>query len=175
MATIRKFTDFNPDDRGGLGLAQVPPDGFCIAAFLVITEENSSRSVLMGKMNPDANWDHIGALDSERIRRHSTTWMLPSSHLMLFESPEDAARRIVIEQLETRLDLSQPIIVSDVRTLKRNPEAKHWDLDFVYRVISSRDKFKPTKAWKEICFVDVDKVPRDQITQLHMDIIGHAL
>ena len=86
-----------------------------------------------------------------------------------------AARRIMAEQLETCLELTQPIIVSDVRALKRNPGAKHWDLNFVYRGFSSRDKFKPNGAWKEICFVDIDKVPRDQITQLHMDIISHAL
>lgn len=156
-------------------MSQVPQDGFCIAAFLVIAERDSPRSVLMGLMSPKANWDHIGALDPERVRRHSATWMLPSSHLLLFESPEEAAKRIMFEQLESDIELSEPMIVSDVRALKRSPTAKHWDLDFIYRGVSSKDKLKPTRAWKEIRFIDVDTIPRDQITQLHADVIGHAL
>src|ERR1039458_250444 len=100
MVTNRQFTDFNEDDRGGLGMSRVPKDGFCIAAFVVITDEIDTRKVLMGKLNPEANWDHIGALDSERVQRHKDGWTLPSSHLMLFESPQDASRRILREQLE---------------------------------------------------------------------------
>lgn len=156
-------------------MSEVPGDGFCIAAFLVIVERDSRRKVLMGKINPDANWDHIGALDSLRVGRHTTTWMLPSSHLMLFESPDAAARRIMEEQLETNLKLLRPIIVSEVRALKRSPNAKHWDLDFIYCGVSSKDKINHARAWKELAFVDIDKVPRDQITQLHADVIDHAL
>ena len=40
-------------------MSRVPKDGFCIAAFVVIFHELNSRKVLMGKLNPAANWDHI--------------------------------------------------------------------------------------------------------------------
>ena len=53
----------------------------------------------MGLLNPDANWDHIGALTNDRIQAHSKGWMLPSCHLLYGESPSDAATRIVTEQL----------------------------------------------------------------------------
>src|SRR3989442_4075768 len=52
------------------------------------------KRVLMGHMNPKAPWDHIGALDPSRVEAHSRGWMLPSSHLIFLESPDEAARRI---------------------------------------------------------------------------------
>lgn len=177
MVTNRKFTDFNQDDRGGLGLSRVPEDGFCIAAFVVITDDTNPKKVLMGKMNPAARWDHIGALDLERVQRHKEGWTLPSSHLMLFESPQEASRRILKEQLEMdNLELSEPIIFSDIRALKRAPDAKHWDLDFIFRGKTSRDRI-PSKpaAWIQLEFVEVTKVPKGQITQLHLDVIRRAV
>jgi len=177
MVTNRQFTDFNDNDRGGLGMSRVPKDGFCIAAFVVITDEQDSKKVLMGKLNPEANWDHIGALDSERVQRHKDGWTLPSSHLMLFESPQDASRRILREQLEMDdLELTGPILFSDVRALKRAPDAKHWDLDFIFLGKTSQDRIpRGPKAWKEIAFVDFDRAPKGQITQLHLDVIRRVV
>lgn len=177
MVTNRKFTDFNRDDRGGLGLSRVPEDGFCIAAFVVITDDTNPKRVLMGKMNPKARWDHIGALDLERVQRHKDGWTLPSSHLMLFESPQEASMRILKEQLEIDyLELSEPIIFSDIRALKRAPDAKHWDLDFIFLGRSSEKEIpRKPKAWRELMFVQVDEVPQGMITRLHLDIVGKAL
>jgi ADP-ribose pyrophosphatase YjhB (NUDIX family) len=173
MVTNRQFTDFNEDERGGLAMSKVPKDGFCIAAFVVVTDEWDTRKVLMGKLNPQANWDHIGALDSKRVRRHKEKWTLPSSHLMLFESPQDASKRILKEQLEMEnLELAEPVLFSDVRALKRAPDAKHWDLDFIFRGKTTPEEIpRNPKAWKELAFVDFDKAPKGQITQLHLDVI----
>src|SRR5207247_4634251 len=73
---------------------EIPAGAFCLSAFLIITETGDPRKVLMGRMNPRAPWDHIGALDPSRVEVHSRGWMLPSSHLIFQESPEAAARRI---------------------------------------------------------------------------------
>ena len=164
MATTRKFTDFNLDDRGGLGMSHVPEDGFCLAAFVVLTDGKDSKKVLMGKMNSDAPWDHIGALDPERVERHKEGWTLPSCHLVLFESPDDASKRILREQLEiNNLSLDGPIVFSDVRALKRAPNAKHWDLDFIFRGEISRDMIpRNPDAWKELDFVDYHRAPEGQ-------------
>jgi hypothetical protein len=34
-------------------------------------EKNKVGRVLMGKLNPQAEWDHIGALDRDRVMRYS--------------------------------------------------------------------------------------------------------
>ncbi len=153
-------------------MSRVPEDGFCIAAFLVIFDRLDSKKVLMGKLNPKAEWDHIGALDAERVQRHKDGWMLPTSHLLLFESPHDASRRILKEQLGIDLELSEPIVFSYVRALKRIPDAKHWDLNFVFRGKASEDQIPASpKAWREIGFVEVNRVAPGSITQLHLDVI----
>jgi hypothetical protein len=52
--------------------------------------------VLMGRVNPEyPAWEHIGALNKVRLERYSDKWMLPSSHLVLYESPRQAAERIL--------------------------------------------------------------------------------
>src|SRR5206468_4725043 len=71
------------------------------------------------------SWDHIGALDPSRVEAHSHGWMLPSSHLIFRESPDDAARRIAREQLELPdLALTGPTVVSEVYTPKRSEERR---------------------------------------------------
>jgi len=100
MATDRKFCRFNKQETASFGMAEVPEGGVCISAFLVISDIENPNSALMGHLNPEAPWDHLGALDSSRIEIHSKGWMLPSSHLIVYESPQDAAKRILREQLE---------------------------------------------------------------------------
>lgn len=72
-------------------LGEIPEGGVCISTFVVISRRGDSKSVLMGRINKRAPWDHIGALDPGRVERHSKSWMLPSSHLIFGESPQDAA------------------------------------------------------------------------------------
>src|ERR1700693_1648788 len=105
MATDRLFCRFNQGrstttgnlDESPMSLKQIPPGGLCLSAFLVIRDNRGK--VLMGKLDPEAPWDHLGALDPKRIELHRSGWMLPSSHLIVHESPKSAAERIVKEQL----------------------------------------------------------------------------
>ena len=105
MTTSRKFAGFAKSAMSGSGeipsfrMKEIPDGGMCLSSFLVISEESDSRVVLMGHLNPKAPWDHIGALDESRIQAHSKGWMLPSSHLIVHESPQEAATRILKEQL----------------------------------------------------------------------------
>ena len=62
MTTTRKFAAFSRNGRGGLGISEIPEDDFCISAFVVIREADNRRRVLMGHLNPNADWDHIGGL-----------------------------------------------------------------------------------------------------------------
>jgi hypothetical protein len=76
-------------------MSDIPEGGACLSTFLILW--NSSKNmVLMGRVNPEyPAWEHIGALNKVRLERYSDKWMLPSSHLVLYESPRQAAERIL--------------------------------------------------------------------------------
>lgn len=116
-------------------MPEVPSDGLCLCAFVVLASEARPDRVLLGKINPEAPWDHLGALDPGRIAAWKDRWMLPSSHLLLLEDPHDSAVRILRELvgLPPR-PLEGPIVTSEVYTPVRHPAAKrHWDLEFIIR------------------------------------------
>ncbi len=177
MATDRRFSRFSKSSStAAFSVTEIPKDGFCLSAFLIVTDPRHPTNVLMGHMNPDAPWDHIGALDPKRVEVHSRGWMLPSSHLIFGESPEDAARRIAAEQLEVPdLELSGPKVVSEVYTPARFPGiAHHWDIEFLFRgELSAADVPHPA-AWKDLAFVDLRRTTKAEIARSHEDLIESA-
>jgi len=167
MATERKFSRFATSDRS-LQTREIPEGGICLSAFLVISQTGHPERVLMGHLNPNGPWDHIGALDAERAEMNSKGWMLPSSHLMLGESPQGAAERILKEQLGLPSQaLTGPHVFSEVYGAKN-----HWDLEFVFA--GERDQIAQHPAWTDLAFVDVNETSRDQIARYHEDILAHV-
>src|SRR5947199_7987044 len=102
--------------QAGSAEAQRDPRGwFCLSAFLVISNSRNPKEVLLGHLNPDAPWDHIGALDPPRVEMNKNGWLLPACHLIVGESPQEAAKRILKEQLELKEQkLEEPMIFSEV-------------------------------------------------------------
>src|SRR5438094_10407675 len=99
MATQRLFLRVS-SKQGPLRLSEIPEGGFCLSAFLVISNSRNPKEVLLGHLNPDAPWDHIGALDPPRVEMNKNGWLLAACHLIVGESPHEAAKRILGEQLE---------------------------------------------------------------------------
>lgn len=130
----------------------------------------------MGKVNPEANWEHIGALDQKRIQWFKDGWMLPSSHLILYESPQQAAYRISKEQLGVDgLKVNGPKVVSEVYDNTRFPDRKnHWDIEFIFISTLQREPEGAPNVWKELKFVDLTKTPRSSIARSHDDIIEYS-
>src|SRR5487761_679514 len=93
----RRFADFY---EGALPfqMSSIPEGGMCLSVFLVLWKSNRHR-VLLGKVNKDHDWISLGALSNESAEKASTKWMLPSSHLLLYESPNNAALRVLKEQI----------------------------------------------------------------------------
>jgi len=167
MVTDRKFSRFNPVPRQ-VTTHEIPEGGICLSAFLVIGEKGHPERILMGRLDPAAPWDHIGALDPERAETNSKGWMLPSCHLLIGESPEAAASRVLKEQLGLpALPLEGPQTFSEVYGPKN-----HWDLEFVF--LGERDQIGQHPAWRELIFVDVNAVPREEIARYHEDILAHV-
>ena len=152
------------------GMPDPPEGGLCLSAFIVITDERHANSVLMGHLN------HIGALDASRVEVHSKGWMLPSSHLLVHESPQEAAKRIIREQLETDLRVSGPDVVSETYTPKRFPDLpRHWDIEFIFKGKISQDRITKPFAWSELAFVNLDSTKKTEIARSHEDILNAGL
>ncbi len=182
MTTERIFCRFNGGrstttgkvDSSPMSLKEIPPGGLCLSAFLII-RDNSGR-VLMGKLDPKAPWDHLGALDPKRIELHRRGWMLPSSHLMVRESPQAATRRIAAEQLEMPgLEVSEPKVVSEVYPPKYFPDLNdHWDIEFISLAAASRTLPPRTAAFLELKLLDPKVTKRSEIARSHEDILASA-
>ena len=181
MATERKFCRFNRGkstttgvaDGTPMSLKEIPEGGLCLSAFLVVSDSGQRKNILMGHIDPYASWDHIGALDPKRIEIHSKGWMLPSSHLIVHESPQEAARRIANEQLELReIEISEPKVVSEVYPPKFFPDFKdHWDLEFIFRSVSSVVPSR-TAAFRELKFIEPERTKKSEIARSHEDVLG---
>jgi ADP-ribose pyrophosphatase YjhB (NUDIX family) len=167
MTTSRKFAHFKRDVAEPR-IKEIPEGGFCISAFLIISKRGYPNKVLMGHLNKNAPWDHIGALDSERVKRHSRGWMLPSSGLIFGESPQEAATRILKEQLGLENEnLEGPRIISEIYG-----DEEHWDLEFLF--LGELENAPSHNAWLELKFVDLSKTRREEIARLHEDVLAHV-
>ena len=177
MTTDRRFSRFSKSrETAAFSITEIPAGGVCLSAFLIVTEAGHPAKLLMGHMNPEAPWDHLGALDPSRVEVHSRGWMLPSSHLIFQESPQDAARRIAREQLELPdLPFSEPKVVSEAYTPRRFPNAPtHWDIEFLFRSeIPGEDLPRPA-AWVQLAFVDLRRMAKSEIARSHEDVIESA-
>jgi len=167
MTTDRRFAAFSKDALPPR-MSTVPEGGMCISAFLVISKRDEPGSVLMGRINKNAEWDHIGALNGKRLERFASGWMLPSSHLILYETPEGAARRILREQLGIRNQaLDGPMTFADT-----SGNSNHWDLGFIFT--GERETAPSSAAWDELEFVDATKLKRDEIVRSQPDVLAYA-
>lgn len=155
------------------GTSVVPENGMCLSAYLIVRPNGEDRKVLLGRLDPNAPWPWIGALGPDRVSRIGEAWMLPSSQLLLFESPEEGVRRIAREQLESELPpVESSRFFSEAYPLAAHPTGDpHWDFHFVYQ--ARWPSAAPPRAypWKELAFVDLDRVRRDEIARLQGDVL----
>jgi len=101
--------------------------------------------------------------------------MLPSSHLIVHESPQDAAARIALEQLELNdLVISEPKVVSEVYPPKYFPDFdEHWDLEFISFSSCDAERIPSrSRAFKELKLFETPK--RSEIVRSHEDVLSSA-
>ena len=167
MTTERRFAAFSKS-ASPPRMDSVPDGGMCISAFVVISKGGERGKVLMGKINKNADWDHIGALDKKRVERFATGWMLPSSHLILFETPEGAARRILREQLAIKDQaLDGPMTFADT-----SGNSNHWDLGFIFT--GKRETLPSSPAWDELAFLDAASLKPTDVVRSQLDVLAYA-
>jgi hypothetical protein len=152
----------------------VPAEGMCLSAFLVIRPPGAERQVLLGRLDPAASWLELSALDPARVAAIGDRWMLPSCQLLLYESPEDAARRIAREQLAAAsITLEGPAVFSDpyYRAGSRTKEM-HWDLHFVFRGRWPSDRPPRSPVWRELAFLDPATLSGDEFARNQGDVLA---
>ena len=170
----RTFARWRRETPTDPSYTQIPADGACLSAFVLVSPADRPAEVLLGEPNPRADWSRIGALDPHRAERAAGHWMLPSSHLQTYEAPDAAAQRIVREQLELPdLVLTGPTVVSDDYARPGAPD-RHWDLDFLYRATWPRGRPVGAAPWNRLEFVDPRTVPAARFTRSHEDILRFA-
>ena len=167
MATERRFAAFSREAEPPR-MDSIPEGGMCISAFVVISKRGEPGHVLLGKINKNADWDHIGALDRKRVERVGAGWMLPSSHLILYETPEGAARRILREQLKIRdQKLDGPLAFADT-----SGTGNHWDIGFIFT--GERESVPTSAAWDKLEFVNVSAARHSEIVRSQVDVLAYA-
>jgi ADP-ribose pyrophosphatase YjhB (NUDIX family) len=169
FARLRRATDPAPD------AVDVPDDGMCLSAFLLVRPEGRDGEVLLGRLAPAADWARIGGLDAARVARVGDRWMLPSSQLLLGEPPTEAAARIAREQLGVTVPtLVGPSVYSEAYRRSPGPRDAHWDLHFVFHGRWPTASFPPSPAFRELAFIDVARLPRAQIARSQGDVLELA-
>lgn len=173
MTTYRKFADFY---EGALPfqMSSIPKGGMCLSAFLVLWKDEV-HSVLLGKLNKNFDWINLGALDKDSTSRISERWILPSSHLMLYENPRAAAKRVLNEQLGLGDEgIQGPQVFSEVYDAPRFEIKNHWDMEFVFTKQIKNTERVVHPAWNELKFLDVRNLRDDEFARNHQDVLGEA-
>jgi ADP-ribose pyrophosphatase YjhB (NUDIX family) len=177
MTTDRRFCRFaRSPSTDAFGMPEVPEDGLCLCAFVVLRSREHPSRVLLGQLDPSAPWDHLGALDPERIDQWKDLWMLPSSHLLVRESPQAAAARIVHELTGlSERRLLGPTVTSEVYAPERRPSrAHHWDLEFIFEGDASEDELVGNPAWRKLEFVEARDLGRAELARNQADILAYV-
>ncbi|MGD0718510.1 MAG: hypothetical protein ABSA15_02880 [Thermoplasmata archaeon] len=177
MAAARSFCRLRREIAPGTRVsALVPEQGMCLSAFLVLSPPAHPGAVLLGRIRPEADWEQIGGLDANRLPAVQGGWMLPSCHLMIYESPHDAARRIVREQLERAdLALGPPLVVSDTSSpAHAAPGALHWDLGFVFPGVWESTSAAPPAPWSRLELVELSGLRSTDVVRGQADILAYA-
>ena len=169
----RRFARFRTGPPApGPGYSELPSDGMCLNAFLLLRAPTDPGRVLLGHISPDPRWFEVGALDAGRAAHTAGRWMLPSRQLALFESPAAAAVSIAREQLGIDLaSVPAPEVFSETYSRPGSTESDpHWDLHFIFSLTGPRDP--PTSSlWTELAYVPAATTPRASFARGHGDIL----
>lgn len=171
-----RWARFGPPDRAWF--SHVPKGGFCVSAFLIV--RNRRGDVLLGRPKEHLDWPEKGCLPMWRVRDvlKENSWILPASHFLMDESPDDAAVRIMrawagISQGTPRLlGVESEVMPTQawVGSGKVRRRVNHWAMCFVYELRTNRLP-KPPRAWAELKFVPVRELKATRIGRNHGDLL----
>ena len=177
-----RFARYRPSEREiqGRHFWAVPEGGICLSVFLVVSPAGDKERVLLGRPDPRAAWESMATLEAAHVAAIGDRWILPASHLLEWESPNEAAHRVAFQQLGlSKPRLCGPEVFSETYPSVVDPESGlHWDVDFVYRLELPEGEIAHPPAWRDLVFHPTQSLTRAQIARGHGDILvlcGHPL
>ena len=157
-----------------------PAGGICLSSFVVVS---NGAGVLLGKMkNPDV-WIERFFVSPQFVPRYLSEekYLMPASHLAWYESPLDAAERILKEQAllnfpkeKIKLLGVQSHLRGDLNDEKNPP---HWDICFVYEArlpAKIARKIKSPDWFGDFGFKSKTKLSASDFARGHGDVLEEA-
>jgi len=147
----------------------VPKGGTCLSSFLIM---RAKGGILVGKMAKPEIWVEKFLVGESYAPEavNSGKWVLPASHLKFGESPEDAATRIVTEQLQAKKTKLTLLQVQSHVSDPSDPEAAHWDICFVHGG-TFKGSLKESEWFSELKFVNTRSLTSDDFARGHGDVL----
>lgn len=157
----------------------VPPGSVCLSSFVSISD---GRNILVGKVAKPEVWVEkffVGEQYAPKIAS-SGKYVLPASHLAWYESPLQAAERVIKEQ--TLLPVPKGLKLAGVQSYvsgdpndTQNPP--HWDICFVYEAKLPKSAAKNLKSpewFEDFGLKPKSKLAADDFTRGHGEILESA-
>lgn len=148
----------------------VPKGGACISVFLVLKGRDG---ILVGKMTRPEIWIDRFLVGEAFAPKYAASgkWLIPASHLKFGENPEDAAVRVLVEQVGARKSkLSLLQVQSHLSQDPNDPEAAHWDICLIYGG-RPRGKVERPEWFSDLRFVKPKELTSEDFTRGHGDVL----
>jgi len=158
----------------------VPPGGTCLSSFMVIS---NGQRILVGKMDRPEIWVEKFLVGTARAKVYADSgkYVLPARHLHWYESPFEAARSVLRDQVgldvpANRISLMdvQSHVSGDVNDEKEPP---HWDICFVYQMKVSKSpvaRLRRPEWFSELVFKPLGSLKQEDFTRGHGDVLQMA-
>lgn len=163
---------FAPDD--------VPPGGTCLSSFVVV---RYGHKILVGKMSKPDAWIErffVGPKFAP-VYAGSGKYVIPARHLAWYESPLEAARGVVRDQIQVKAHEPKLKLLDAQSHVRGDPsstsEPPHWDICFVYRLELTRAQARAlnTPQWfSELTFRRPSELGPQDFTRGHGDVLALA-
>ena len=157
-----------------------PAGGICLSSFVVVS---NGSGILLGKMKKPEIWIERFFVSQQFVPRYMSEgkYLMPASHLAWYESPLDAADRILREQAlvnfpkeKIRLLGVQSHLRGDLNDEKNPP---HWDICFVYEARLSAKvarKIKSPEWFEDFGFKPKSKLTAGDFARAQGDVLEEA-
>jgi hypothetical protein len=169
-----------PRMKAAFTKGKAPPGGICLSSFVVVA---SGPRILVGKMVKPETWVKEFFVGEQYAPGYvmSGKYLMPASHLAWYESPLDAAERVLKEQVLMPISREEIKLV-DIQShvsgeIGNEKESHHWDLCFVYRISvpgSAARKMKKPDWFEDFGFKLTSALSPRDFTRGHGDVLETA-
>jgi ADP-ribose pyrophosphatase YjhB (NUDIX family) len=172
LPVTERWAQFGPRKKSWL--INVPVGGVCLSAFILASKNGA---ILLGLPRAGVEWEEQGGerLSGARELEKSNTWILPATHLLIGENPDDASIRIAREFTGLKGKPEFVMIQSHTRPaklwFKHVGDAVHWDLCFVYHLEIDAVPKQLKLWWKEMRLFGKEEIRSLKIGRGHRDIL----